>query len=161
LKLEWQWKTYKDLSQRELYEVLKARQTVFVVEQDCIYQDIDGLDHHAWHLLAMSPLETGPPVLAAYLRIIQPGYKYKEAAMGRVLVAKPFRGTGLGNNLVKKGIEHLRSELTQTPIKISAQQYLVAFYEALGFVSCSAPYDEDGILHIEMTLNEPNEQNKY
>ena len=150
MKFKWQWKKYIDLSQSEMYEILRIRQEVFVVEQNCIYQDIDGLDQHAWHLLARSKNKSGRSDLAAYLRIISPGYHYEEAAIGRVLVSKAFRRTGLGTILVKKGIEYLDSEIQKSSIRISAQAYLIAFYEGLGFVRCSEPYDEDGILHLEM-----------
>jgi len=153
LGFEWQWKKYTELSQSELYEILKVRQAVFVVEQNCIYQDIDELDKEAWHLLALSKPDSSASVLAAYLRVIFPGYKHNEAAMGRVLVSQAFRGTGLGKVLVKKGIAFLELEIPKTTIRISAQQYLTGFYTELGFVTCSSPYDEDGILHVEMIRN--------
>lgn len=158
MELEWQWKRYKELSQSELYEVLRVRQAVFVVEQNCIYQDIDELDQHAWHLLALSKHDSGTSVLAAYLRIISPGYKYDEAAMGRVLVSKDFRGTGLAKDLIQKAFVFLESEISKSSIRISAQVYLTEFYVAQGFVICSEPYDEDGILHLDMIRNsEPTE----
>jgi ElaA protein len=141
------------LTSADLYAVLAARQQVFAVEQQCAFQDADGHDLHAWHLLGW--IDAGEaPDLGAYLRILDPGRKYAEPSIGRVLTVPPYRGTGLGRVLMVEGIARTRHLWPGLPIRIAAQQRLAAFYADLGFATASAPYEEDGIPHVDMLLGE-------
>lgn len=146
---KWQWAAFADLSTEQLYEILRVRQEVFTVEQDCAYQDADGKDQRAWHLIAWSE-ETAHPESLAYLRVVFPGVKYAEPSIGRVLTQESARGTGLGRELMSHAIAHTLREYPGTDIRISAQQHLKTFYGDFGFEQVSEPYDEDGIPHIEM-----------
>lgn len=136
---------FNDLSLRQLHDLLAARQAVFVVEQDCVYLDADGADFHSTHVMAYRQ-----DALMAYCRLVDPGVKYAEASIGRVLTTNSARGLGLGKLLMVKAIEHIERAPVQTAIRISAQHYLEAFYQQFGFQTVSEPYDEDGIPHIEM-----------
>lgn len=148
--IEWQWKTFDELSAGELYEILKVRQEVFAVEQSCVYQDLDDLDKTAWHLLGWNVSTSGPRDIHAYLRVVFPACKYREPSIGRVLTVKQARGTGLGKALLEQALLHMEKEYRNQRIRISAQLYLDEFYAGFGFEKVSEPYDEDGILHIEM-----------
>lgn len=141
----WEWKIFDDLSIKELYELLRLRQQVFVVEQDCVYEDIDNQDSVAWHLLGQNGND-----LVAYLRVLGPGDKFQEVSIGRVLINLQSRGSGLGQELMRKGIEKVEQQFPQQDIKISAQYHLSNFYQTFGFMQVSEPYDEDGIMHIDM-----------
>ncbi|QKX18498.1 GNAT family N-acetyltransferase [Microbulbifer sp. YPW1] len=147
------WSTFDELTTCQLHEILQARQEVFVVEQDCAYQDVDGKDPVAWHLACWDG-HADTPSLLAYLRVVMPGRKYTEPSIGRVLTRKHVRGAGVGRELMRLGIEYTLCELPRASIRISAQLYLKRFYEELGFVQTSEPYDEDGIPHIEMLRTE-------
>lgn len=149
MAMQWQWCTFDKLTAEQLYEILRIRQEVFAVEQDCVYQDADGKDQHAWHL-ACWQADSDQPCLQAYLRVVFPGKKYPEPSIGRVLTCESARGSGLGRELMRRAIEMMQRELPQAPIRISAQLYLKKFYEEFGFEQTSEPYDEDGIPHIEM-----------
>ncbi len=146
---EWQWSRFADLSGADLYEVLQKRQDVFILEQTCLYPDMDGLDAGAHHLLGWRIID-GKRALAAYLRVLAPGAKYAEMSLGRVLTAPSARGTGIGRELLAQGIAHAERQYPGQRIRIGAQQHLENFYGGFGFVTCSAPYDEDGIMHIDM-----------
>ncbi|MFD2229156.1 GNAT family N-acetyltransferase [Alkalimarinus sediminis] len=148
--IEWQWAAFGQLMTDELYQVLRLRQQVFIVEQTCIYEDIDGLDQDAWHLIGWRVDEGGSRTVAAYLRVLNPGVKYKEASIGRVMVSQAERGTGLGKALMRQAMTIMNEKLLTRSIRISAQQHLEAFYLEFGFKRVSEPYDEDGIPHIEM-----------
>ena len=148
--LKWHWRTFEALTTDELYEILKARQAVFGLEQNCLYQDIDDLDRFAWHLFAELAEDEPPRQIQAYLRVVHPGRKYDEPSIGRVLTAKRSRGKGIGKLLMDKGIAYIKEECPDQPIRISAQQYLETFYSGFDFKAVSAPYLEDGIPHIEM-----------
>ncbi len=149
--VRWQWSRLPALSPAALYAALAARQQVFAVEQECAYLDADGLDHHAWHLLGWDA--TGEArLLAAYLRLLDPGCRYAEPSIGRVLTAKSRRGGGLGRVLMREGIERCAALHAGLPIRISAQLYLEPFYASLGFDTVSGSYLEDGIPHVEMRL---------
>jgi ElaA protein len=150
---EWQWRSFADLTQRELYEVLAQRQQVFVLEQQCLYNDFDGLDPEAHHLLGWRTID-GQRQLAAYLRCLAPGAKYTEMSLGRVLTTKAARGLGIGRELLEQGILHAERLHPGHPIKIGAQQYLENFYAGFGFVAIGAYYEEDAIMHIDM-LRQP------
>jgi ElaA protein len=149
--LRWQWSRLPELAAAELYAVLAARQQVFTVEQRCAFQDADGLDFHAWHLLAWTG-SGEPPVLAAYLRVLDPGCKFAEPSIGRVLTVPAYRAVGLGRVLMGEGVARTRQLWPGLPIRIAAQQRLEAFYASLGFRTASAPYDEDGIAHVDMLI---------
>ena len=148
----WQWSRLPGLVAAELYAALAARQQVFAVEQHCAFQDADGHDLYAWHLLGW--LKDGTtPGLATYLRVLDPGRKYAEPSIGRVLTLAPHRRAGLGRVVMREGIVRTRAAWPGWPIRIAAQQRLEAFYADLGFEIVSAPYDEDGIMHVDMLLD--------
>jgi ElaA protein len=147
--IEWQWRSFQELSNVEVYEVLAARQQVFVLEQQCLYNDFDGLDAGAHHLLGWHNLG-GKRELAAYLRCLAPGAKYAEMSLGRVLTTQPARRSGAGRELLARGIEYAERQHPGHRIRIGAQQYLERFYQSFGFQTISAPYDEDGIMHVDM-----------
>ena len=146
---EWQWSAFADLSGADLYQVLQKRQDVFILEQTCLYPDMDGLDEGAHHLLGWRTIE-GKRELAAYLRVLAPGAKYVEMSLGRVLTAPIARGTGIGRELLAQGIAHAERQHAGHRIRIGAQQHLEKFYAGFGFSTISEPYDEDGIMHIDM-----------
>jgi len=147
--IEWQWRSFAELSNTELYEVLAQRQLVFILEQQCIFNDFDGLDQQAHHLLGWR-VAGGKRQLAAYLRCLAPGAKYTEMSLGRVLTTSAARGTGAGRELIARGIEHACRQHPGHRIRIGAQAYLERFYQSFGFETVSAPYDEDGIMHVDM-----------
>ena len=144
----WQWSRIADLSPFEVYAALAARQQVFAVEQQCAFQDADGLDLSAWHLLGW--VDDASPSLAAYLRVIDPGAKYAEPSIGRVLTVPPWRGVGLGRIVMAEGIARTGAAWPGRPVRIAAQQRLEQFYAELGFRTVSEPFLEDGIPHLEM-----------
>lgn len=145
----WQWASFDGLSLGALYEILKLRQAVFVVEQNCAYQDADSLDRVAWHLAGWRG-EAGRSELLAYLRVVFPGNRYSEPSIGRVLTAKTARGTGAGKALMREALARVEQAYPGASVRISAQCYLERFYAGFGFLAVSEPYDEDGIAHIEM-----------
>ncbi len=138
-------KRFNELTTEELYEILKVRNTVFVIEQNCIYQDCDGKDRNSFHIFAMDGEE-----VIAYSRVLDKGISYDEISIGRVLVAKAQRGKGIANMLMNKAITFITEELNEDNIRISAQEYLLKFYSSLGFKVVSETYLEDGIPHVEM-----------
>jgi ElaA protein len=145
--VNWQWYRLSELSAVQLYAMLEARIAIFVVEQNCPYQDLDGLDLDAEHLIAWSGRE-----VAGYLRVLGPGTRFEDPSIGRIITTQRFRGTGLGRELVAKGIERARLRYPGRPLRISAQQYLEEFYASFGFATVSEPYLEDNIPHVEMLL---------
>jgi ElaA protein len=147
--IAWQWCSFAALAGRELYAVLAARQDVFILEQQCFYPDMDGLDVDAHHLLGWHAVD-GERRLAAYLRCLAPGAKYVEMSLGRVLTTAGARGAGVGYQLLEQGIAHAERQHPGARIRIGAQQHLERFYAGFGFATISEPYDEDGILHIDM-----------
>ena len=146
---EWQWSAFDDLSVADLYQVLQQRQQVFILEQTCFYNDFDGLDQGAHHLLGWRTAD-GKRELAAYLRVLAPGAKYTEMSIGRVLTSASARGSGIGRELLWRGIAHAEQAHPGHRIRIGAQRYLERFYTGFGFVTFSEPYDEDGIIHVDM-----------
>jgi ElaA protein len=148
-RVDWQWKRFAELSPSELYALLAARSAVFVVEQACAFLDFDGLDAHAWHLLGWAGGDDAA-TLSAYLRLIEPGRKYAEPSIGRVLTSADFRGMGLGRAAMAEGLGRAALVYPGQAIRIGAQQRLERFYREFGFSTVSAPYDEDGIAHVEM-----------
>ncbi|KAF1024679.1 MAG: hypothetical protein GAK40_01507 [Burkholderia plantarii] len=144
--LEWRWRSFADLSAREVYAILEARSAVFVVEQTCVYGDIDGADLDAWHLGA----HHRDGRLAGYLRVLLPDASSPDIRIGRVLTTAPFRGIGLGNALLANAIERIRTQWPATPISLHAQAHLQRYYGAFGFAPNSEVHDEDGIPHVWM-----------
>ena len=154
----WTWNRFDALLNDDVYDLLALRSEVFVVEQGCAFIDADGCDRHAFHLLGrVEPRtdpdapSTGPGPLAAYLRCLDPGVKYAQPSIGRVIVAASYRGTGLGRVLMREGIEHTQARWPGD-IVISAQLRLESFYASLGFRKEGPPYIEDGIDHLQMRL---------
>jgi len=145
--LAWRWCRFDDLGVRELQHIYAARQLVFAIEQQCIYLDVDGCDESAWHLAAWSTVQREP---LAYARVLDPGVKYPEASIGRVITLGAGRGIGLGRELVARAIARAAEVWPGRAIRISAQTRLERFYEEFGFVAVGAPYLEDGIDHTEM-----------
>ena len=147
--LSWDWKSFDELNKDELYEILKFRQEIFIVEQKSWYIDADNLDQFSLHLLVQNTLG-----LMGYLRLTPPGKKYKEASIGRVSIREDHRGKKLGDKLLSKGIKKSKQVYKSSSCRISAQEHLIAYYENHGFRVQGTPYDEDGIPHIEMLLDE-------
>ncbi len=150
--VEWECVQFADLTIEKLFAVLLERQRVFVLEQQCLYPDIDNKDKLAMHLIGWSTHRAEDHRVAAYLRILPPGGSYPEVAIGRVLVSENARGHGLGETLMRQGLEHVFVHYPDTDVRISAQSYLEKFYVGLGFRTTSGVYDEDGIPHIDMLL---------
>lgn len=140
------WRRFTDFSAAELYEMLRFRQAIFVVEQASPYPDVDGLDQGAQHLL----LRVGGP-LAAYLRLI-PYPEEKCVAIGRIAVATAHRRRGLARLMLLEALARGRNDFAGCNVKVGAQTYLVPFYESLGFCTVSPPYDDYGVPHVEMAL---------
>lgn len=138
-------KHFNELTNSELYDILKVRVDVFVVEQECPYPEIDGKDNNAYHIFLRD--ENG---IAAYLRVLKNGVSFPEPALGRILTTR--RGEGLGARIVHEGIAFAKEKLHADKIRIEAQLYARGFYEKLGFRQCSEPFMDDGIEHIEMIL---------
>jgi len=144
--MEWSLKKFDELSLDELYAILQLRSKVFIVEQNCVYNDVDGKDQLAWHLIG-----TEDGNLIAYTRILPPGIVYSDPAIGRVVTSPSKRSSGLGRELMDRSIEHCEMLFGNTSITLSAQAYLKKFYESLDFFSIGEEYLDDGIPHIEMT----------
>jgi ElaA protein len=144
----WTIKRFDELTLDELYNILQLRNEVFIVEQNCIYKDLDGKDRSAWHLMA-----TEDDKLIAYTRILPPGVSYNDPAIGRVVTSPSKRRSGLGRELMKRSIEACEKLFGTTSITLSAQVYLKSFYGSFGFIVMGEEYLEDGIPHIEMSRN--------
>lgn len=147
-EVKWLYLPFSNLSVLDVHDILKLRQDVFIVEQDCAFHDIDGRDPSCNHLLAR--LASGDKQLAAYLRIVPPGEYFKEIALGRIITAQFVRGTGIGTLLIEKGIQIVEKEYGPINIRISAQAHLEKYYNKFDFQKAGEPFDEDGIMHIEM-----------
>ena len=147
MQLNWVFKRFDELTVAELYAIMRLRNEVFVVEQNCVYQDADDKDQASWHLTGWDGEN-----LVAYTRIIPPGISYDAASIGRVVTAPKYRKTGAGRKLMMESISRAFSRFNCTEIRIGAQVYLTKFYQSLGFLQSSEQYPEDGIPHIEMTL---------
>ncbi len=147
--LFWQWSRFSELRPEDLYAVVRLREAVFIVEQQCAYHDADGRDPQAWHLLGWSDQQNGRD-LVAYARIFEPGVRYTECSIGRVVTAPQVRGSGLGRALMAEALRRVESLAPGQTIKIAAQRRLEKFYLEFGFRTVSAPYEEDGIIHVDM-----------
>lgn len=148
MKITWQSKHFNKLSSEELYQILNLRLAVFVVEQNCPYQDLDGRDSKSFHLTG---LDENLDVVA-YARILPAGTAFNEVSIGRVCTSKNARGTGAGLALMKNALQLITEQYGKTPVRIGAQRYLTKFYSGFGFEIASEEYLEDNILHIEMLL---------
>jgi len=141
-------KSFSELTTTELYEILRLRSEVFVVEQDCVYQDVDNKDQKALHVIGFKNNK-----VVAYTRIFKPGDYFKNASIGRVVVAKNERTYGYGHVIIKHSITAIKNYFKENTIKISAQTYLKKFYESHNFKKVGEEYLEDGIPHIGMVKN--------
>ena len=139
--------SFHTLSPVQLVDIFELRQQVFIIEQNCIYPDIDGWDEKAEHILFYDE-----EILCAYLRLFGPGIKYVEASLGRIIVRRPYRGSSLGKDLITTGIQRVRLLYPEAPVKIEAQAALENYYKQFGFKSVSDIYMVDDIPHIKMVL---------
>jgi ElaA protein len=145
MNLEWKIRRFEALTKVELYFALQLRSEVFVLEQNCVYQDIEGKDLKALHLIGE---DNGQ--IVAYARLFKPNDYFEEASIGRVVVKSTYRDKKLGHILMREAIYFMEHQLGETKITISAQLYLKGFYESHGFIQTSEMYLEDDIPHIEM-----------
>ena len=135
----------QELSAIDLYQILKLRQDVFIIEQDCVYNDIDNLDQDSEHIF----LKTDNDVIA-YARLVPADIKFEHPSIGRIVIRESFRGKGHGKELIQRSITILTERGVKTVV-IEAQSHLQKFYTSFGFQKTSEPYDVDGILHVKMT----------
>ncbi|MFZ6849657.1 GNAT family N-acetyltransferase [Undibacterium sp. RuRC25W] len=151
LQLQWQCVPFSELTNLQLHEIYAARCAVFILEQACPYQDIDGKDPQCHHLIAWGP----EGEVAAYTRIVPAGLSFTEPSIGRVLSGKKWRGSGIGKLLISNSIAALRDLYPNAAIRIGAQAYLEKFYGSFGFETVSEMYLEDDIPHVDMLLAAP------
>ncbi|MFT3843761.1 MAG: GNAT family N-acetyltransferase [Lacibacter sp.] len=147
-QLNWQLKKFEELTPYELYEIIWLRNEVFVVEQNCVFQDADHKDEKGWHLMGWN----NEKKLTAYCRLLPAGVSYSYVSIGRVVTNPAERNTGAGRELMQQAIAFCENLFGKSDIKIGAQYYLKDFYGSLGFTQTSEIYLEDGIEHIEMIL---------
>ena len=145
MALSWRWQRFEDLGVDGVYDMLALRAKVFILEQGP-YLDPDGADRHGWHLLGRDESSA----LLAYLRLLDPGVKFDEPSIGRVVVDASLRGQGVGHDLVREGIARCASLWPDRAIRISAQAHLQGFYRGHGFETVSDQYLDDGIPHVDM-----------
>ena len=145
MAIQWMLKKFEELSAIELYKIMQLRNEVFVVEQNCVYQDADNKDISSWQFMGWDNEK-----LVAFTRLLPPGLAYEQASIGRVVTSPSARGSGIGKELMQRSIKEIKDLFGEVPIKIGAQLYLQKFYTSLGFVQTSEIYLEDGIKHIEM-----------
>jgi ElaA protein len=143
--IRWRFAPFAQLSPHELHDMYRLRVAVFIVEQACVFQDVDGVDPRCWHLLG----HTGDE-LVAYCRLLPAGVKFDEPSIGRVITAPSVRGTGMGRVLMSEAMKRAAQMWPGERLRIGAQAHLERFYNEFGFRKVGEPYDEDGILHIEM-----------
>jgi ElaA protein len=147
MNVYWYLKHFRDLSTTELYQILQLRNEVFIVEQNCPFQDLDDKDFFSFHFMGF---DTDTQKIVAYTRLLPPGISYSEASIGRVVTSPISRGTGIGKVLMQKSLDTLEEMFASANIRIGAQLYLKNFYESFGFQQDSEVYLEDGIEHILM-----------
>ena len=145
MEITWKQLSFEQLSNIDLYKILQLRAAVFVIEQNCIYQDLDDKDFKSYHVCAFSGDD-----LLAYTRVLPAALSYDEVSIGRVVTSVKARGKGIGKLLMEQSIATAYELYGKTDIKISAQFYLLKFYQSLGFVEEGAVYLEDNIEHIQM-----------
>jgi ElaA protein len=143
--IHWTCKPFKQLSPGELYAILQLRNEVFVVEQNCVFQDADDKDQESWHLMAWIDKR-----LMGYTRLVPAGISYPEASIGRVVTFPKMRKSGIGKKIMEKSVDMINVLWEKQPIRIGAQLYLKKFYESFGFQQSSDVYMEDNIEHIQM-----------
>ncbi len=148
-QIVWEWSRFQDLRPEHLYEIVRLREAVFIVEQKCAYPDADGRDPAAWHLLGWIEGDDAQR-LVAYARVFEPGIRYPEGSVGRVVTAPEVRRTGVGRLLMAEALRRLEGLAPGQPVRLAAQRYLENFYASFGFATASAPYEEDGIMHVDM-----------
>ncbi len=146
MPITWKIKHFKELTTDELYSIFHLRIAVFIVEQNCPFQDADGKDQESFHLMGFDEVNE----FVAYARILPAGYFYKEPSIGRVATSPKARGTGTGKELMQNAIEFIEQKFGNIPIRIGAQRYLIKFYSSFGFVVEGQEYLEDNIWHVEM-----------
>lgn len=144
--VSWTWYRWADLNPDVLYAFLQLRSAIFVVEQQCVFPDMDGRDPFCEHLCGWNEHR----VLTAYLRLLPHGVRTPEVSLGRVVVNEPARHRGIGRAIMLEGLRRCAELYPGNPVKVSAQQYLEPFYESLGFRTVGKPYPEDGIWHVDM-----------
>jgi ElaA protein len=149
MRIDWHCAPFGQLTLQQVHDLYEARVAVFIVEQNCVFQDVDGADPACWHLFGHDPSGT----LLAYCRLVPPGVKFAEASIGRVLTTKAARGSGAGRALMAEAVGRAEGLWPGQALRIGAQRYLDKFYGEFGFAQVSEPYDEDGIMHIEMVRN--------
>ena len=145
--MKWAYHRFEKLSGREVYEMLKLRVEVFVVEQNCAYPEIDGYDYDSIHAFCTVDEE-----LVAYARLLPAGVKYEEPSIGRVIVRQSQRGAGVAHSLMEGSIAYIQQQWQSDKIRLQAQTHLARFYGRHGFEIISEPYDDDGIPHVDMML---------
>jgi ElaA protein len=143
--MTWILKKFDDLTPKELYDILRLRNEVFIVEQNCPYQDLDNKDLSSWHLMGKKNKK-----LLAYSRLFAPGISYSESSIGRVVSSPSARKTGMGKQLMEESILQIRNLFHTDTIRIGAQLYLKKFYESFGFIADGEIYLEDNIPHVQM-----------
>ena len=151
MNIRWVLKKFNELSPDELYSIMRLRIEVFIVEQNCLFQDADNKDQLSWHFMGWQN-----DLLCAYTRIVPPGVAYNIPSIGRVVTSPTARAGGLGRLLMEKSIQETIGLFGNTAIKVGAQIYLQKFYTSLGFIQSSDIYLEDGIEHMEMTRQPSN-----
>lgn len=143
--MNWYYREFHELSGREVYEMLKLRVNVFIVEQNCAYPEIDGYDYESIHVFCQD--EEG---IAAYARLLPAGVKYADPSIGRVIIRRDLRGTGLAHKLMERNVQYIIKQWQAERMYLQAQHHLAGFYEKHGFHAVSDPYEEDGIPHVDM-----------
>jgi ElaA protein len=143
----WICKAFDELTAAELYAILRLRSEVFVVEQNCVFLDMDDKDQYCHHLIGRRG-----DVLAGYSRIVPAGISYVESSIGRIVTSPVLRGHGIGRELIPQSVHTLYTLYGKQPIRIGAQYYLLTFYESFGFVQKGEIYLEDGIEHVQMLM---------
>ncbi len=144
-------KTFNKLNLKELYDALQLRADIFVVEQNCVYNDLDGNDHLAYHLFALEDEQ-----LVGYARLLPQGTRFKHTSIGRLVVHKDYRFKGLARQIMNEAAQWIFDNWQSEVVQISAQKYLKAFYQSLGYAIISDEYLEDGIPHLKMELKKAN-----
>jgi ElaA protein len=143
--IHWHFAPFAQLTPQQVHDLYRLRAAVFIVEQDCVFQDVDGVDPQCWHLLGKAHDE-----LVLYCRLLPAGVKFAEPSIGRVITAPSVRGRGMGRVLMAEAMRRANELWPGHPLRIGAQAHLERFYNEFGFTKSSEPYDEDGILHVEM-----------
>ncbi len=148
---EWTWHEFGLLRPQTLYDILKLRSDIFVVEQNCVFSDMDGLDPRCVHLCGYEGT-----TLVAYLRVVPPGLKSDTPALGRLVVAKDYRRRGQSRDAIERGLAHCAKAYPGQTVRAQAQAHLAPFYQSLGFTRSGEEYMEDGIAHVDMRWQSPN-----